>query len=105
MWRRRCDGGTSASGDNFGFCQCLKSNLLGAVVFSPWRISRHFSREKCLFFGVDGNFCGTGEMDMGEDFLRARASSKQVEMSGNNQTVRQENWFLYNGRLDILFTT
>lgn len=40
------DGGTSASGDNFGFYRWLKSNLLRAVVFSPWRISRHLSGRK-----------------------------------------------------------
>lgn len=42
---RSGSGGTSASSDNFGFYRWLKSNLLRAVVFPPWRISRHLPGE------------------------------------------------------------
>lgn len=105
--KNKCDsGGTSALGDNFGFCQQLKSNLLRTVVFPPSRISKHLSGEMFTFRRrwkfVRNRRCETLKIF----FTRAKSSSgKQVEMSGNDQTARRGNWSFHDGRLDILLAT
>lgn len=98
-------GGISASGDIFSFCRQLKSNLLKAVVFPPWRISRHPSGEM-FALRRRWKFLRYWRGRRRRFFARAKSSSgEQVEMSGNDQTVRWENWSLRDGRLDVLLTT
>lgn len=75
---RGSDGGnTSALGDNFSFCRWLKSNLLRAVVFPSWRISRHLSGEMFTLRRRWKFLRNWREADIEEDFF-ARAQNLRV---------------------------
>jgi len=76
-----------------------RSNLLGAVVFPPRRISRLLSGEMFALRRRWKFLRDRGEADIGEDFFaRAKSSSgEQVEMSGNDRTAHPGNWPLHDG--------